>query len=288
LRLATIEVDGQVGAAMDLGSGFVTLESLGMPASMREFLALGSEGVTRLMKATITPGTPVFRSGSYRVRAPVPDPRKIICIGLNYKDHARESGAAIPPEPVLFGKYPTAVIAHDETIVLPPVSQEVDYECELVIVVGRAGKNISKENAASHIAGYTCGHDVSARDWQLRKPGGQWMAGKTFDTFAPTGPVIVTADELDAKNLPIKMHLTRDGKRQTMQDSNTRELIFDPSYLVAYISQVITLEPGDLIFTGTPSGVGFSRKPPVFLKPGDVCEVEIGGIGTLRNPVAAG
>ena len=285
MRLASIEVDGKVSAAMDIGNGgFVKVASLGLPDTMRQFLALGPDGVTRLMKATLTPGTPVFRSGSFRLLAPVPDPRKVICIGLNYKDHAKESGAQIPPEPVLFSKFSTAVIASGEPIVLPPVSHEVDYECELVIVIGRAGKNIAKENAATHIAGYTCGHDVSARDWQLKKPGGQWMAGKTFDTFAPTGPIIVTGDELDPANLPIKMRLNG----QTMQDSNTRELIFDPKYLVAYISQVITLEPGDLIFTGTPSGVGFTRKPPVFLKPGDVCEVEIGGIGVLRNTVVQG
>ena len=154
-----------------------------------------------------------------------------------------------------------------------------------MIVIGQIGKNIARENATRHIAGYTCGHDVSARDWQLKKPGGQWMAGKTFDTFAPTGPAIVTSDDIaDPLNLSISFRLNG----QTMQKSNTRELIFDPSTLVAYISQVITLEPGDLIFTGTPSGVGFARKPPVFLKPGDVCEVEIGSIGVLRNSVVQG
>ncbi len=285
MQLATIEIDGKVCGAVDIGDAFVTLASLGLPATTRDYLAQGHEALMRLQKMTIPPDARVFRKGSYRLRAPVPDPRKIICIGLNYRDHARESGAAIPPEPVLFSKYPTAVIATEDPIVLPPVSQEVDYEAELVIVIGRGGKNIKKENAAGHIGGYTCGHDVSARDWQLKKPGGQWMAGKTFDTFAPTGPVIVTSDEIgDPLNLPIKLRLN--GK--TMQDSNTRELIFGPNEVVAYISQVITLEPGDLIFTGTPPGVGFAKKPPVFLKPGDVCEVEIGGIGVLRNPVVQG
>jgi 2-keto-4-pentenoate hydratase/2-oxohepta-3-ene-1,7-dioic acid hydratase in catechol pathway len=252
---------------------------------MRDFLALGAEGIAKLKQAVSRPGISVLMANSVKLRAPVPDPRKVVCIGLNYRDHAKESGAPIPPEPVLFSKFPTAVIAHGDAIRLPRVSQEVDYECELVIVIGRGGRDIAREAASQHIAGYTCGHDVSARDWQLKKPGGQWMAGKTFDTFAPTGPVIVTSDEIgDATKLPIKMRLNG----QTMQDSNTSELIFDPSYLVSYISQVITFEPGDLIFTGTPPGVGVARKPPVFLKPGDVCEVEIGGIGVLRNPVVGG
>ncbi len=285
MRLASCEIGGKVGACIEAGNGYIEFVELGLPASMRDFLALGKEGVAKLKQAAGRAAARVHPANTVKLRAPVGDPRKVICIGLNYKDHARESGAPIPPEPVLFSKFPTAVIAHGEPIVLPPVSQEVDYECELVIVIGRGGKNIAKENAAGHIAGYTCGHDVSARDWQLKKPGGQWMAGKTFDTFAPTGPVIVTSDEIgDPLNLPIRLYLNG----QMMQDSNTRELIFDPNYLVAYISQVITLEPGDLIFTGTPPGVGFARKPPVFLKHGDVCEVEIGGIGVLRNPVVQG
>jgi 2-keto-4-pentenoate hydratase/2-oxohepta-3-ene-1,7-dioic acid hydratase in catechol pathway len=285
VRLASFEHSGKVCGGCESGTGYVTFASLGLPATMREFLALGSDGVEQLKQAATRPGVQTHPAGAVKLRAPVPDPRKIVCVGLNYKDHARESGAAIPAEPVLFSKFPTAVNSPGDPIVLPPVSQEVDYECELVIVIGRAGRNIKKENATQHIAGYTCGHDVSARDWQLKKPGGQWMAGKTFDTFAPTGPAIVTSDEIgDPLNLPISFRLNG----QTMQNSNTRELIFDPSHLVAYISQVITLEPGDLIFTGTPSGVGFARKPPVFLKAGDVCEVEIGGIGVLRNPVAAG
>jgi 2-keto-4-pentenoate hydratase/2-oxohepta-3-ene-1,7-dioic acid hydratase in catechol pathway len=284
LRLASFEVDGVVRAGQEVGNGFVEFASLGLPASMREFLALGPEGLTRLKQAVPT-GLRVHRAQSVKLRPPVPDAKKIICIGLNYRDHAQESGAAIPAEPVLFSKYPTALAAAGDPIVLPPVSHEVDYEAELVIVIGRGGRNINKTGAAQHIAGYTCGHDVSARDWQLKKPGGQWMAGKTFDSFAPCGPIIATSDEIgDPMNLPIQLRLNG----QTMQDSNTRELIFGPSELVAYISQVITLEPGDLIFTGTPRGVGFVRKPPVFLKPGDICEVEIRGIGVLRNPVVQG
>ena len=285
LRLVSFELHGNVCGGVEVGNGMASFASLGLPSSMREFLALGADGVSRAQQALVRPGVEVHNFSAVKPLAPVPDPRKVICVGLNYKDHARESGAPIPPEPALFSKFPTAVIASGEPIVLPPVSQEVDYEAELVIVIGRGGRHITKESATRHIAGYTCGHDVSARDWQLKKPGGQWMAGKTFDTFAPVGPALVTSDTIaDPMNLPIKMRLNG----QTMQDSNTRELIFDPHFLVAYISQVITLEPGDLIFTGTPPGVGFARKPPVFLKAGDVCEVEIGGIGVLRNPVVKG
>ncbi len=285
MRLATFEVEGVARAGIERDGGYVDLASLGFPSSMRDFLALGSEGMSRLRQAAQKPAGQAHPARSVRLRPPVPDPRKIICLGLNYKDHAKESGAAIPAEPILFSKYPTALIADGDPIVLPAVSQEVDFEAELVIVIGAPGHNIPKGHGVRHIAGYTCGHDVSARDWQLKKPGGQWMCGKTFDTFGPTGPVLVTTDELtDPHSLPIQLRLNG----RTMQDSNTREMIFGVGETVEYISQILTLEPGDLIFTGTPPGVGFARKPPVFLKPGDKCEVEIGGIGVLRNPVVQG
>jgi 2-keto-4-pentenoate hydratase/2-oxohepta-3-ene-1,7-dioic acid hydratase in catechol pathway len=214
--------------------------------------------------------------------APIVDPQKIVCLGLNYRDHAAESGMAIPEEPILFSKYASALIGPDAPIVLPKVSNEVDYEAELVIVVGKPGRDIPRERAYEHVAGYTVGHDVSARDWQLRKPGKQWMAGKTFDTFAPIGPHLVTKDEVpDPHALGIRLHLNG----QTMQDSNTSQLVFGVDAVVAYLSQIFTLMPGDLIFTGTPPGVGMARKPQVWLKAGDVVEVEIDGLGLLRNPV---
>lgn len=217
--------------------------------------------------------------------APVHDPHKIICLGLNYRDHATETAAAIPREPIVFSKYATALIGHDAAIVLPAVSQEVDYEAELVIVIGRKGKNIPAASAREYVAGFAVGNDVSARDWQLKKDGKQWMIGKTFDTFAPIGPVLVTADEVPLPhNLPIRLKLNG----QTMQDSNTSQMIFHYDDIIAYLSQVFTLEPGDLIYTGTPPGVGMARKPPVFLKGGDLIEVEIGDLGVLRNSVVQG
>jgi 2-keto-4-pentenoate hydratase/2-oxohepta-3-ene-1,7-dioic acid hydratase in catechol pathway len=254
-----------------------------MPASVRELLELGPDWERRA-RAALTRGVARHDPAGARLLPPVPDPPKIICIGLNYRDHAAESGVPAPPEPVLFSKYTTALIGHLEPIVLPKVSQEVDYEAELVVVIGRGGRHIPRERAFEHVGGYTIGHDVSARDWQLNKPGKQWMAGKTFDTFAPVGPELVSPDEIsDPHNLSIRLRLNG----QTMQDSNTRQLIFGVDELISYLSKVFTLEPGDLIFTGTPPGVGMARKPPVWLKPGDSVEVEIDHLGTLKNPVVA-
>lgn len=282
MRLVSIETAGKVLAAVEHEGGYIELGSLGLPETMRSFLAIGPEGIERLRDALGSKRGIAHDPRHVRVKAPVPDPPKVICVGLNYRDHAKESGSEVPDEPVFFNKFPTAVIGPDEPIELPPVSSQVDYEAELVVVIGRGGKRIDRSTAYEHVAGYTCGHDVSARDWQLHKPGKQWLCGKSFDTFAPIGPAIVTADELaDPHSLDIRFRLNG----QVLQESNTRELIFPVDELVAYISQVATLEPGDLLFTGTPPGVGYARKPQVFLKPGDLCEVEIESIGVLRNPV---
>lgn len=255
-----------------------------LPASLRELLAGGAEALA-LAKSAVNSAKAVklpVSSASYA--AVVPDAPKILCIGLNYRDHALEGGKPIPTEPVLFCKYHNTLVAHGDAIRLPKVSEAVDYEAELVVVIGQRGRDIPEADALKYVAGYTCGHDVSARDWQFRAER-QWTIGKTFDTFAPIGPELVTKDELpDPLHLRIQMRLNG----QTMQDSNTREFIFTVPQLIAYLSQVVTLEPGDLIFTGTPPGVGFARKPPVWLKPGDVAEVEIDGIGVLKNQVVAG
>jgi 2-keto-4-pentenoate hydratase/2-oxohepta-3-ene-1,7-dioic acid hydratase in catechol pathway len=256
-----------------------------VPASVRQILAGGKEALQAAQEAARRGNAVKIEASQAKLMAPIPDPPKIVCLGLNYRDHAIEGGAPIPKDPVLFSKYATSLIGQGDSIVLPSVSQEVDYEAELVIVVGKRGRHLSAASALEYVAGYTIGHDVSARDWQLRKDGKQWMVGKTFDTFAPTGPVLVTADEVpDPHALGIRLRLN--GK--TMQDSNTGQMIFSVGAVLAYLSQVFTIEPGDLIFTGTPSGVGFARKPPVFLKGGDVVEVEIDGLGVLRNPVVQG
>ena len=220
--------------------------------------------------------------GEVALAAPVPDPGKVICIGLNYADHAAETGAEIPTEPVVFNKFPETIIGPGDDIRLPAISSQVDYEAELVVVIGQTLKNVDEAHAMEGVFGYACGHDVSARDWQKGRPGGQWLLGKTFDTFAPIGPVLVTRDEIaDPHDLRIQFRLN--GK--TLQDSRTSQLIFDIPQLISHLSKFTTLRPGDLIFTGTPPGVGAAREPQVFLQPGDVAEVEIDNLGVLANRV---
>ena len=284
MRLISYATDGGPRVAARRDNHYVDLNDADptLPTGMCKLLAGGADALRRAVAAAAS-GKPLD-SSAIRILPPVPKPQKIICIGLNYADHARETGKQAPPEPVIFNKFVTALSAAGDPIVLPKLSREVDYEAELVAVIGRGGRHISREAALSHVAGYCCGHDVSARDWQTRKPGGQWLLGKSFDTFAPLGPELVTADEIpDPGNLHIELRING----RVMQDSSTSELIFSVPDLVAYVSDVCTLAPGDLIYTGTPAGVGFARKPAVFLQPGDVVEVEIERIGVLRNPVVA-
>lgn len=264
--------------------GYVDLNQVdpSVPACIEDLLSGGEPGFARA-RAALAAGK-AMPPEQVRLLAPVPRPEKVICVGLNYADHAKESAMQPPSEPVFFCKFSSAVCAPGAPIVLPRLSRQVDYEAELVVVIGKGGRNIPAERAGEHIAGYCCGNDVSARDWQLHKPGGQWLLGKSFDTFAPFGPALVTADDVpDVGALKIQLRLNG----RVMQDSSTRQLIFSVEELVAYVSGVATLVPGDVIFTGTPSGVGFARRPPVFLKPGDVVEVAIEKLGVLRNPVVA-
>ena len=287
MRLATIATPNGPRAAVYQDNSYIDLHATDaeLPASVRGVLAGGRKYLNAIADLEEQPKAARYPADAVKLLPPIPDPPKIVCVGLNYRDHAEESGASIPKEPVLFSKFTTALTSHEEAIVLPPVSNEVDYEAELVIVIGQRGRWLSEQAALEHIAGYTIGHDVSARDWQLKKDGKQWLAGKTFDTFAPLGPVFVTKDEIgDPQNLDITLRLNG----TTMQDSNTGRMIFSVGQIVSYLSQIVTIEPGDLIFTGTPSGVGFTRKPPVFLKGGDVVEVEIERIGVLRNFVVQG
>ncbi|HKG79999.1 MAG TPA: fumarylacetoacetate hydrolase family protein [Pyrinomonadaceae bacterium] len=224
----------------------------------------------------------LVRSQDAYWHAPVPRPGKVICIGLNYRDHAAESNMPIPEKPVVFSKFSTSVIAPGEPVVLPSTSQQVDYEAELAVVIGRRARHVKADRAYGYVLGYTAFNDVSARDFQFAD--GQWQRGKSCDTFAPMGQTIVTTDAItDPHKLSIKLVLNG----QTMQDSNTDQLIFGVPALIEFLSQTITLEPGDVIATGTPPGVGFARKPPVFLKPGDEMEVLIEGMGGLGNPVVS-
>jgi len=213
-----------------------------------------------------------------RLLAPIKPPN-ILAIGLNYKAHAKESGHPIPHAPVLFIKANTALADPYQPIILPSMApNEVDYEAELAIIIGKLARNVSENEAHNYVLGYTCSNDVSARDCQLRLDA-QWARGKSFDTFAPMGPWIETELQGDVAGIRCRLN------GRTMQDSNTKDLIFNTSQLISYLSKCLTLMPGTAIMTGTPSGVGFARKPPVFLRAGDVVEVEIEGIGTLQNPV---
>ncbi len=285
MRLATILTPHGQRAAVQVGESFVDLHATdpGLPTCVKSLLAASPAVRAAASAAAQSPTAVKYAGNAVTLLPPVPNPGKILCIGLNYRDHAIEGGKAIPTEPVLFGKFPNTLIATGEPILLPKVAHKVDYEAELVIVIGKTGKHIPNDPTAfGYVGGYTCGHDVSARDWQFRGEEKQWIIGKTFDTFAPTGPVLVTPDELpDPHNLQIQLRLNG----TTLQNSNTREFIFGVPHLLWFLSQVVTLEPGDLIFTGTPPGVGIARKPQILLKPGDIAEVEIQGIGVLRNPV---
>jgi 2-keto-4-pentenoate hydratase/2-oxohepta-3-ene-1,7-dioic acid hydratase in catechol pathway len=221
----------------------------------------------------------VFPLETARLGPPIPDPDKIICLGLNYRTHAEETGFSAPEVPILFAKYRNALTGPASPILLPDLSEEVDYEAELAAVIKRQCKHVSSAEALDYVAGYMALNDVSARDLQFRT--GQWLSGKTLDSFAPCGPALVLGEIDDPQALAIATRLNG----QTLQQSNTRNMIFSVPETISYISQLMTLEPGDIIATGTPEGVGFKRNPPVFLRHGDVVEVEIEGIGSLKNPV---
>lgn len=218
-----------------------------------------------------------------RLLAPV-TPTNILCIGLNYREHAAESGAKIPEQPILFMKGTNTVQYPEGPIVLPRTlrSDAVDYECELAVVIGKICRNATPETALDYVLGYTAANDVSARDWQIQKGGSQWCRGKTFDTFCPLGPALVTADEIpDPNALPIRTVLNG----EVVQNHNTQDMIFPVRELIAFLSGSTTLLPGTVILTGTPQGVGMAATPPRYLKPGDTVTVEIEGIGRLTNPV---
>jgi len=222
----------------------------------------------------------VYALESVSLLQPVLRPGKVICLGLNYRDHAKEAGMAIPEYPVLFHKVAGSLIGHNQPVVVPRNSSKIDFEGELTIIIGRRGKYIAEHEALSYIAGYTIGNDVSARDLQFRTS--QWTTGKMLDTFGPLGPALVTRDEVPDPNA-LQIKTTLNG--QVMQDGNTAEMIFRVPFIVSYISEIVTLEPGDVILTGTPAGIGNTRTPPVFMKPGDTVSVEIERLGVLTNPL---
>ena len=291
MRLVTFQADGAPRLGAVVGERVVDLARAtngALPHSMLDFIDLGRDALGRARDAVESQADTAVELSRVKLLAPIPRPHKnVICLGLNYADHAAEGARArgrelkLPEFPIYFSKPPTAVIGPDEPIVYDPrVTQQVDWEVELTLVIGRGGRDIQPDQVFDHIFGYTVGNDVSARDLQFRH--GQWFKGKSLDTFAPIGPWIVTADELtDPGNLGIRLRVNGVEK----QNSNTRHFIFDIPTMVSALAAGITLEPGDLIMTGTPDGVGFARNPPEFLKDGDVVEAEVDQTGVLRNPV---
>ncbi len=251
--------------------------------SVAAIIAGGAEALDRVGRWVQRPPSGELPDmADIKLRAPIPRPPKIICIGLNYRDHAEEGKMTIPEVPTVFCKFATSIIGPGDAIVLPKNSAKPDYEAEFVVVIGKRGRHIPQEKWRDYVFGYSILNDVSARDFQMATT--QWTMGKTFDTFAPFGPEIVTADEVeDPHNLAIS--LTLNG--ETMQNSNTGNMIFQTPQLIAFLSSVFTLEPGDIISTGTPAGVGFARKPPRWLRPGDEVTVRVEGLGELTNPVIA-
>lgn len=259
----------------------VDVSAAGGPATLDEVLREGEAGM-RAVRQAVAERRVVRDARALRHLPPVSAPGKAFAIGLNYLDHAAESHFEPPKFPVVFHRYPSSWVAHGEPMLLPRVSSQFDYEAELVAVIGKAGRYIPRERALEHVAGYSIFNDGSLRDYQTRT--NQWMLGKNFDASGAFGPEFVTADELPPGAAGLRIRCRLNG--ETVQDANTRDMIFDVATLVSACSEAMALSPGDIIITGTPSGVGMARKPPLWMKAGDVCEVEVEGVGLLINPIA--
>ncbi|XP_046822894.1 fumarylacetoacetate hydrolase domain-containing protein 2 isoform X2 [Vespa crabro] len=253
-----------------------------IPNSLKKFLE-GGDDLVKSAKRIVAEGRSIIPAEDVNFLAPITRMDKLACIGLNYSGHCEEQGVSPPESPVVFSKFPSNIVGPTDNVILPSISEKVDWEAELAIVIGKRCKTISDKEAEDCIFGFTIAQDITARDWQKSKRnGGQFLLGKSMDTFCPLGPAVVTKESIsDINNLTVKTWVNGNLK----QNGNTSELIFKPHEIVAYISQFMTLLPGDVILTGTPAGVGFTRKPPEFLKRGDVLETEIGNLGRLRNKV---
>ncbi|XP_072046263.1 oxaloacetate tautomerase fahd2, mitochondrial-like [Amphiura filiformis] len=286
MRLVQFEEGDRVRVGVELNNGGdvvdISAADKRIPTDMRSFLE-GGESAIEAAKKVVSAGSHIVRKENLKLQAPITNPEKVLCVGMNYKDHCLEQNVPIPKEPVFFNKFASSIVGPTDDIVYPgELTSELDWEVELTIVIGKTGKNIKESEAMQYVFGYTVAHDVSARDW-MKKNLNQVMLGKCMDTFCPLGPAIVTLDEiLDPHKLDIRCRVN--GK--TVQDSNTDQLIFKTEALITFISRFITLKPGDIILTGTPHGSGVSHQPtPVFLKRGDVVEVEVDRIGRCTNRV---
>jgi 2-keto-4-pentenoate hydratase/2-oxohepta-3-ene-1,7-dioic acid hydratase in catechol pathway len=282
MRLVSFHSNGHAGAGLLREDRVFPLKNVGFPDAV-SFIAAGEKEHSRVeswLKAASS--RDLLALDSIKLTAPIPRPPKILCIGLNYRDHAKESNMEVPAVPTVFAKYASSVIGPGEPIVLSPATEKPDYEAEFAVVIGKRAKQVARAEWKDCVFGYTIVNDVSARDVQLATS--QWTLGKSFDTFAPMGPHVVTADEIpDPQALDIRLSIGG----ETLQHSNTRELIFGIPELIEYLSSMMTLEPGDIISTGTPAGVGLGRTPQRWLKPGEEVLIEIEKIGVLSNPVVA-
>jgi 2-keto-4-pentenoate hydratase/2-oxohepta-3-ene-1,7-dioic acid hydratase in catechol pathway len=282
VRLITFAKNGGSAAGLLKEDGVLPLADLGFDDAL-SFIGAGEQALASAAQISGKCSTQgLLPLSRVKLLAPVPRPPKILCVGLNYRDHAREAKMEIPSVPTVFSKFSTAVIGPGAPIVISPATEKPDYEAEFAVVIGKGGERIPARRWQDHVFGYTILNDVSARDVQLATS--QWTLGKSLKTFAPLGPHIVTRDEIaDPHTLGIRLSIGG----ETLQQSNTRELIFGIPELIEYLSRFVCLEPGDIISTGTPGGVGMGRTPPRWLNPGDEVEIEIDGIGMLRNPVVA-
>ena len=278
MRIARVSKDGVTGLAAKVGDKVTVV----FDAALADLDAQIAVGTLAQAGAKAAAGEAVDET-ALTFLPPVARPSKIICLGLNYRDHAEESGLGIPEFPVLFARFPSSLIGHGAPIILPRVSEQLDWEAELVVVLSKGGKNIAQADALSHVAGYSVFNDASIRDYQMKTP--QWTAGKNFDDTGAFGPWLVTPDELPAGAAGLKIECRVDGA--VMQSSNTANLIFDVATTIEILSGFMTLEAGDVLVMGTPGGVGIARKPQVWMKAGQTCEVEIEGVGLLVNPIVA-
>lgn len=285
MRLATILPDGKARLAAYRGQDLIDLSEAGpgLPESMLAFVE-GGEAAQLAVAAALdkAPASAGLDPEAAAFLPVLPRPGKIICVGLNYADHSAESGFKQPDYPTLFGRFATTLIGHRAPMIRPILSDQLDYEGEIAAVIGRRARHVPKARALDHVAGYAVFNEGSVREYQFKAP--QWTVGKNFDGTGAFGPALVTADELPPGVKGLKLETRLNG--ETVQSASTDSMVFDVASLVAIISEAITLEPGDVVVTGTPAGVGAARKPPLFMKPGDICEVEVEGIGLLVNPIA--
>ncbi len=286
MRLCTFLADGEARLGAETAAGIVDLNAVdpALPATLRALLEAGEDGLARAARALAGAGASHVRArAAVTLLPPIPNPSKIVCIGLNYRDHAAEVKLDLPEFVTIFAKWPNTLIGDGAPIVIPRESHRVDYEAELAFVIGARARRVPEDRAFEVIAGYTCFNDVSVRDYQSRTS--QWTIGKVFDTHGPCGPVLVTRDEIaDPGNLRISCSIGG----EMLQDSSTAQMVFSVPRIVAELTAVMTLEPGDIVATGTPAGVGTSRQPRRWIRPGERVRVEIERIGALENPAVAG